>query len=475
VIQLPRLFFRQLRTVLRRSISRVSAPVVFHSSPHSLSVRCQQDGIAIEYGSEDGRDADHFAVPFQALADLEGKGQDLVTLDVTKAGKVEAQYRDAGVPRVLEYESAKLDTLPPFPERPARFVPQDTGLLKALDDAMQSASNDTVRFALNKIQIRGGTGVIVATDGRAMLWQNGFTFPWTEDVLVPRTSVFGCKELGESIKIAKTKTHVCFECGPWAIFFQIDKEGRFPKVEGIIPSNLSNATHLNLTAEDAAFLSRALPRLPGDHDDHAPVTLDLNGEAIVRARAEGQDKSTAVVLAGSNVTGKAIRIAADRHLLARAIELGFTEAHFISVETPLLFQDQRRKFVVMGLGKDAALAPKENDLRLSSDVGKSTDNHQPIPERKEPMKTSRSTPAPLPAETNGNGHDTGTNGNGQHQQHGTFAALLQECESIQSGLRDLQARTNHLMGGLKAYRRHAKTMQSTLASLRQLQQVDAIQ
>jgi hypothetical protein len=28
---------------------------------------------------------------------------------------------------------------------------------------------------------------------------------------------------------------------------------------------------------------------------------------------------------------------------------------------------------------------------------------------------------------------------------------------------------------LKAYRRHAKTMQSTLASLRQLQQVDAIQ
>ncbi len=100
------------------------------------------------------------------------------------------------------------------------------------------------------------------------------------------------------------------------------------------------------------------------------------------------------------------------------------------------------------------------------------------------MKTSRPPVAlrpgcaPAPVEVNGHGQydqsdSTVGNANGQQHQHGTFAALLEEGQSIQNGLRDLLLRTNKLMLGLKSYRRHAKTMQSTLASLRQLQEVEA--
>jgi hypothetical protein len=76
---------------------------------------------------------------------------------------------------------------------------------------------------------------------------------------------------------------------------------------------------------------------------------------------------------------------------------------------------------------------------------------------------------PAPVESNGNGVSNGQ----QHHNPNTFAALLEEGQSIQNSLRDLLLRTNRLMTGLKAYRRHAKHMQSTLASLRQLQQVEA--
>ena len=86
------------------------------------------------------------------------------------------------------------------------------------------------------------------------------------------------------------------------------------------------------------------------------------------------------------------------------------------------------------------------------------------------MKPFRQPAAPVPADTNG-GDASATNGH--HQQAGTFAALLEEGQSIQNALRDLLARTNHFMVGLKAYRRQAKTMQSTLASLRQLPQMEA--
>ena len=90
------------------------------------------------------------------------------------------------------------------------------------------------------------------------------------------------------------------------------------------------------------------------------------------------------------------------------------------------------------------------------------------------MKSSRSSAAPVPVENpeTANGTSNGA-ASGQHHQHGTFAALLEEGQSIQNGLRDLLLRTTKLMAGLKAYRRHAKNMQSTLASLRQLQQVEA--
>ncbi len=91
------------------------------------------------------------------------------------------------------------------------------------------------------------------------------------------------------------------------------------------------------------------------------------------------------------------------------------------------------------------------------------------------MKASRPpVAAPIVTETNGesNGSTDGAT-NGQQHAKGSFNALLEEGQSIQNSLRDLLLRTNRLMVGLKAYRRHAKTMQSTLASLRQLQQVEA--
>ena len=81
------------------------------------------------------------------------------------------------------------------------------------------------------------------------------------------------------------------------------------------------------------------------------------------------------------------------------------------------------------------------------------------------MKTTPQVAEPTPST---NGQHT----NGDHKP-GTFAALLEETQSIQNTLRDALLRTNQLLGGLKQYRRQAKAMNSTLASLRQLQEVEA--
>jgi len=469
VIQVPQSLFRQLRTVIRRCFSRPLPPVQVQASRDGLLVRCQHDGIAVSFHVTTQDGTDQFVIPANALDDIEGKGQEPVTLEAHGAGKITARWTDAGVPRVIEYETAA-DSLPDFPKAPDRLVEQDAVALKALDDAMQTAAKDSVRFSTNKIQLRGRAGVIAATDGRQLLWSSGFRFPFTDDLLVPRVTVFGCRELDGEIKIGKTTAHVCVQVGAWTIYLPIDKEGRFPRVESIIPNPTASGTTFQLAPDDAAFLTKALPRLPGEDSEFSPVTLDLNGQFAVRARDAEQGRSTEVILARSNASGKAVRYALNRQYVSRAISLGLTDGHVLNVETPILFQDDRRKYVVMGLGKDAGLAPSDKDLRLRSDSAEAGNHSQPHERRTTPVKPVQriSTPRPEAEATNGNGTT-----NGQHHTKVGFNALLEKAQSIQNGLRDLLLRTNQLLSGLKAYRRHAKTMQSTLASLRQLQQVEA--
>src|SRR5262249_49385637 len=164
----------------------------------------------------------------------------------------------------------------------------------ALAAASRTATPEPVRFHTHRLQLRGKTGVIVATDGRQLLLQSGFHFPWAEDLLVPATPVFGCKELGQGlpVEIGRTETHVALRVGPWWLHLQIDQEGRFPQAERVLPQPKANGTCWHLHAEDAARLVKELPRLPGKEADGQPVTVDLNGAVVVRARSTGQDQVT---------------------------------------------------------------------------------------------------------------------------------------------------------------------------------------
>jgi tetratricopeptide (TPR) repeat protein len=56
----------------------------------------------------------------------------------------------------------------------------------ALADASQITDPESSRYALGCIQLQGTSGKMAATDGRQILLQSGFTFPWQEDLLLPQ-------------------------------------------------------------------------------------------------------------------------------------------------------------------------------------------------------------------------------------------------------------------------------------------------
>ena len=155
--------------------------------------------------------------------------------------------------------------LEPFPETPAAWTSISADVLTALAEAAATCTEDSARYALDCIQLRGTVHKIVATDGHQLLVRSGFGFPWDGDLLIKGSPVFACKAFAreQAVRIGRTDTHVVLRVGPWTIWSEIQKEARFPRVEDAIPAPDALATRVRFDPEDARFLATALDRLPG--------------------------------------------------------------------------------------------------------------------------------------------------------------------------------------------------------------------
>jgi hypothetical protein len=460
MISISRSLARQIRSVFRRLSRRSASPfrpiVSFEAGRDGLRIRSYNAEVAGEVHVPSEFPPETLAFSLDALTDFEGRGEGVVSLE-RRESRAAARWDDEGIPRLMEYDLQDPAGLPAFPQYPAQLSTNEPGLLKALADGTQIASQNPVRYAVDHLQLRGKFGDVVATDGCQLLIQSGFTFLWEEEVLVPALSVFGCRELPDDVPVAigKTDTHVAIRIDQWTLFLPINKEGRYPQVDLAIPKLTGNDTCWLVEATDAAFLQRAIKRLPGGDDANSAITLDLNGQAAIRARAEGQSHAAEVFAGRSTVAGPPVRMHCNRAHLARALQLGFSELTVIKPDVPTICRDERRKYVFMPLAKESAIPPNGN--------GSPTTSHQ-----------SRSeTTTPTDERTSSVMANSEINGNGQPEQVGSsIGALIAEGESLRGMLREAYVRTGKLLAAIKRHKKQAQVVQSTLASLRQLERAD---
>jgi hypothetical protein len=250
----------------------------------------------------------------------------------------------------------------------------------------------------------------------------------------------------------------------------IDAGARFPSVENVLPAASAVVTTCRLSPQDAAFLGRALPRLPGGDDDSSPVTLDLGQQVLVRARAQGQQRLTELVLNGSEVKGPPMRLACNRRFLARALALGFGELSLAGPKVPLVCREAGRTYGWMPLDRNTALNPSDDALHIASAEGKQPTS-QPRTERSKP---AMNTPQ---AEGRSNGHAPALHAasNGSAAAPGNTngaSALIAEAQALQEALRDAWGRAGRLVAALKRQRRQSKLASTALANLKLLQQID---
>jgi hypothetical protein len=481
MITIERRQARRLRSLFRRSVLGIAhrgsiPPLVLRAELTQLRAQYRYGALALEHVQPGTyRPAEAIALPLDALADCESRDDSPVVLESIAPDRTIVRWEDRGIPQTREYQAVAFDA---SPEPPTAFEPAAPGLLDALADASAIAAQEATRYALNCIQLKGAGREIVATDGRQLLIQGGYTFPFEADFLLRRSPIFACKALPheEPLTIGATDTHVVLRTGPWTLFLEIQTDLRFPKVDSVLPDLRAATTQLQLDAEDARFLLPALDRLPGADDSNAPMTLDLNGQVAIRAKAPDQSGVTELVLARSQYTGAPVRLNTNRAFLARALRLGFSEIAITAAESPVVCRDRTRSYCWQPLSEESAIAPTDDVTRIESGPATRAPAHQPGKTPK--AKSLMNEPARKIAQSDGIGLPVATgqtNGTSSTQGAGssTLTALIEEAVVLHEVLGDARSRTQRLVAGLRRHKKQTRLMSSALVALKQLRLQEA--
>ena len=474
MITITRSLARQLRAVFRRAgigkaYGGYGHRVLFLADQDTLRIQAMSGSAAVEYQAAHQDGPVQVLLPLDLLNACEGGKPDPVQLDFSVPDKVTASWTDKRVPVVRDFDaSTPDDTIPPFPPLPSSFATNEPDLWTALREAAASTDPNPTRAALSCIQFRSGEGKIVATDGQQALMQSGFSFPWSEDLLVPASNVFGCRELpsDQSIYVGKTEDWVTFKTGPWAISLKLEKDARFPDVTRHFSDPRAALSRLCLAPDDGDFLTDALPRLPCEEETNCPVTLDLNGQVLIRGRAADSSRATELTLSNSRLEGDPITINSNREYLLRALRLGFREVLLYGNEQPALCDDGRRQLVWALLTPGAAIPSGPDLIRIASTqrpAGGASGHPQ-----KRRRKTTVSEPTPQSTPT---GEKPATKPKRTTTQAKTTP--IEQAIAFRDALRTAVVQANELIRSLKRQKREARLVQTTLASLKQLQKVGA--
>ena len=194
------------------------------------------------------------------------------------------------------------------------------------------------------------------------------------------------------------------------------------------------------------------------------MTIDLNGAVVIRAQSVENQSPTELLLSGSTMSGEAMRFNSNRHYLGRALKMGFREVSLYGPEAPAICHEGTRHYIWALLGKEGTLKPSDNAIRISSqEEANQQGNTTPLKTRNPTSMSQSTTPQNGKAKSNGSPADESIG----------VDAVIENAEALKVSLRDSLAKTSALIASLRRHKRANKSVQTALASLRQLQTLDA--
>lgn len=473
MISLPLSVLRTFRAVARRAglLKKRTTNTVWTLIGTADSCRLQiaAGDVALEYRHDATYAEETLTLPTAALDSFAGRGEDLAVFQAEGERGVAVAWADHGIPRQAGFESPK-PSPHEFPEAPSHFRPNEPGFWHALRDALPVTDQESSRYALGCLHLRGKLGRIDATDGRHVLTQAGFHFGWPDDVLLPANNVLGCRELdlGAPVGIGRQGDWIGLSVENWLVMLAVQKEGRFPKIDDILPDPATSPSRLELSPADAAFLREALPRLPNENPAHDPITVDLNGRVLIRARESASARPAEIELSGSQFIGEPVVWNTNRRYLDHAIRLGFKTLHARDAKSPVLGADERRRFLWCLLNAEDAIPRHDDPVRITAPSGRESSTIK-IPSSKHSEHTvTASNHDPAATVVNAATHPAPA---AKRIRTLPTASTIEQAMALRDALRGVAQKAGELARSLKQQKRQARIVATTLASLKELQKV----
>ena len=367
------------------------------------------------------------------------------TKDVGDQG-CRATWEESGSPRESKW------TPLPEPDASSLALPKtlkfnDRTILDALHQCGKTTLPASVKFALKRLQIQGETGQIAGTDGRQLLIYSGFSFPFSDAVLVPAVPIFGQREFAatKDVRIGKTATHVVV-IGPWTIWLLIESEGRFPNVDAVIPRHPEHVLHLEESDRQKAMDFLA-PAAKGQVETLS-VTVEFGAQPALRLRAGSDNATCEIALDNSRCEGAPTTLVLNRDNLQRGLSLGLRDIRTPSENGPVVFQDKRRTYVVTALVPSQAIPA----IRSRATAISRPQQVIPIPQGVHSMASetngrAASPPGPTPTEA---------------------LDFMAEAEGLRDAMFDCARRAGRLVALLKQLQKQRRVLETAWSSLKNL-------
>ncbi|MBP3956874.1 hypothetical protein J8F10_16505 [Gemmata sp. G18] len=456
MIAIPRALARRFRVLAPKCVvgrPRGPAPaVVVRRARGRVTLAAAFPDAALELSGPGPGSAEVLVIPMAVLDAIGGPEPEPVRLEPTGPGTGTARWTERGASRSVPVEFlVPGEHHNPLPH-PADPAPVGAAFRAALHGAGRVTSRADGRYALSRVQVRGGAGQVVGTDGTVAVVFDGFALPFPGDVLVPALALFGCPEVRAEtdVRVGRTAAHLVVSLGDVTVWLGLTAGLKFPDVSGAIPQ--SARTTVTLDARDAADLLAALPGLRGGTEEHRPVTLDADRVLTVRARAAGTNTARDLVLARSPVAGPAARVALNRRALGTMLGLG-CGALRLGPDRPVAASGPGVTVLAAALGPDFVAPPTEPEIRPEpSGAG---DIILALDERSDPM-TPRAPARPEPAP----GHPAPPPSDPPDP--------LVAAEDLRAALGDAAAKAARLVAALRAGRKEKKVLASVWAGLKNL-------
>lgn len=359
-----RTFRLMVRRALKLTVRSVKPQVEVLPTNDGVSLRVSRGGTAISRFLP-GRSVERpVGLPYHFLEACQGR-RGLVVFNLD-GSEMRAEWQDGSVPRVAKFEAAAIDSSED--DEDVTLIAVGPHLVAALSDAASVTDHESLRYALGCVELSGVHGRVTGTDGKQLLSYSGLRLPWQHDILVDFGSVFSSAELLRSsdVRIGATDGTFFLQCHPWLIQLPINRSGRFPDVDRVLPDPAAAVCRVRLAELDRQFLEQNLSRLPGADRQFSPVTVELNGRVALFAADDANEQVTEVVLSKSTNRGGELSFATDRNFLRRAVRLGLEELCVFGSDKAVLCRGEGCSFAWMPLKADFGVQSTEPTLRIES-------------------------------------------------------------------------------------------------------------